>query len=61
MPALVLIGLWVALQLFSEVGTMAGLTDDGVALMAHFGGLLFGAITACFFDAGRPQPQEVYE
>ncbi len=60
-PALVFIGLWFVMQLFSEVGTIAGLESDGVAYMAHIGGLVFGAVTAKAFESGgRSQPSAAY-
>jgi membrane associated rhomboid family serine protease len=48
MPALVVIGLWIVLQLFSGVGSIAH-TDEtanvgGVAYMAHIGGFFAGLI-----------------
>jgi membrane associated rhomboid family serine protease len=45
-PAALLIGLWFVIQLFSEVGAVAGVQSGGVAYMAHVGGFIFGAITA---------------
>ena len=54
MPALIVIGLWIALQLFSEVGAL-GSTDEtsdvgGVAYMAHIGGFLAGLAIAVIFS-----------
>ena len=60
MPALIVIGLWIALQLFSEVGALAS-TDEtsdvgGVAYMAHIGGFLAGfLLTFLFRGASRSQ------
>jgi membrane associated rhomboid family serine protease len=53
MPALIVIGLWIALQLFSEVGALAS-TDEtsdvgGVAYMAHIGGFLAGFLLTFLF------------
>jgi len=60
-PALAFIGLWFVMQLFSEVGTVAGLQSDGVAYMAHIGGLVFGAVTARMFESGgRREPSTAY-
>jgi len=59
-PALVFIGVWFVLQLFSEVGTIAGLESDGVAYMAHIGGLVFGAATARLFEGGRTRTLTAY-
>jgi membrane associated rhomboid family serine protease len=60
MPAIVVLGLWIALQLFSEVGAIAS-TDEtsggGVAYMAHIGGFAAGLLMTFLFrrtiDPGR--------
>jgi rhomboid family protein len=52
-PAGVLIGIWFLLQLFSEVGSVAQAQSGGVAYMAHVAGLIFGAVTARFFEDRR--------
>jgi len=60
-PALAFIGLWFVMQLFSEIGTVAGLGSDGVAYMAHIGGLVFGAVTARVFETGgHSEPSTAY-
>jgi membrane associated rhomboid family serine protease len=43
-PALMVIGLWFALQLFSGIGSLSSAADDqgGVAYMAHIGGFVMG-------------------
>lgn len=42
-PALIVIGLWIVLQLFSGVGSIAQTADTGgVAYMAHIGGFIAG-------------------
>jgi len=50
MPALVVIGLWIVLQLFSGIGSIANTADTGgVAYMAHIGGFIAGfALTFLF-------------
>ena len=60
MPAIVVIGLWIALQLFSEVGAIANTNETsdvgGVAYMAHVGGFLAGfLLTFLFRRAIAPQ------
>jgi membrane associated rhomboid family serine protease len=60
MPALVVIGLWIVLQLFSGVGSIAH-TDEtanvgGVAYMAHIGGFFAGLILTFLFR-GTQSPQ----
>ena len=59
MPALIVIGLWVVLQLLSGVGAVAATeqTADtgGVAYMAHVGGFAAGFVLAFLFR-GRRDP-----
>src|SRR6478736_1857460 len=43
MPALMVIGFWIVLQLFSGIGSIAAAADaGGVAYMAHVGGFVAG-------------------
>ncbi len=51
-PAALLIGLWFLIQLIS-VGVIANSELGGVAYLAHIGGLIFGALTARFFEGPR--------
>jgi membrane associated rhomboid family serine protease len=47
MPALIVIGLWFVLQLFSGIGSIAATADTGgVAYMAHIGGFIAGVVLA---------------
>ncbi len=57
-PALIVIGLWIVLQLFSGVGSIAAATQTGgVAYMAHIGGFLAGLVLTFLFRAsGGAQP-----
>jgi membrane associated rhomboid family serine protease len=56
-PAILLIGVWFLMQIFSQVGSVAaGVTEGGVAYAAHVGGFIFGAVTARFFEGFRPIP-----
>jgi membrane associated rhomboid family serine protease len=44
-PALIVIGLWIVLQFFSGIGSIAGAAQTGgVAYMAHIGGFLAGFV-----------------
>ena len=44
-PALIVIGFWIVLQLFSSIGSIVGNADTGgVAYMAHVGGFITGFI-----------------
>lgn len=57
-PAIVLVGLWILTQVFSQVGAVMTATGSsgGVAYMAHIGGFTFGALMARLFEnQGRVQ------
>jgi len=55
-PALIVIGLWFVLQLFSGIGSIASTSDTGgVAYMAHIGGFVAGLILAFLFR-GQQKP-----
>jgi membrane associated rhomboid family serine protease len=49
-PAMLLVGLWFVMQLFSEVGALATVQAGGVAYLAHIGGFIMGFITARLFE-----------
>jgi len=51
-PAALLIGVWFVSQLF-HAGAVAHTQTGGVAYLAHVGGLIFGAVTARFFEDPR--------
>jgi membrane associated rhomboid family serine protease len=58
MPAIVVLGFWIVLQLVSGVGSIAYTDADvgGVAYMAHVGGFVAGFLMALLFrGAGRPR------
>jgi membrane associated rhomboid family serine protease len=58
MPALLVLGFWIVLQLVSGVGSIAYTDADvgGVAYMAHVGGFVAGFLMALLFrGAGRPR------
>jgi rhomboid family protein len=53
-PAIVVLGIWIVLQLFSGIGTIARTSDSGgVAVMAHIGGFAAGLVLVKLFAAGR--------
>jgi membrane associated rhomboid family serine protease len=57
MPALVVIGLWIVLQLFSGIGSIADTADTGgVAYMAHIGGFIAGFVLTFLFGGNRRTP-----
>jgi len=56
MPALVVIGFWIVLQLFSGFGalaTAASAETGGVAYMAHIGGFIAGFVLTFLFGGRR--------
>jgi membrane associated rhomboid family serine protease len=49
-PALIVIGFWFVLQLFSGIGSIASTADTGgVAYMAHIGGFVAGFVLTFVF------------
>jgi len=60
LPALVVIGFWFVLQVFSGIGTLGTFEESGgVAFMAHIGGFVAGFVLAFFVkrqEAGRMRP-----
>src|SRR5213080_4354505 len=52
-PAALLIGVWFVLQLVSVGAVATTVQTGGVAYVAHIGGMVFGALTARFFEAPR--------
>lgn len=57
-PALIVIGFWFILQLFSGIGSIASASSDtgGVAYMAHIGGFVAGfLLTLLFGGSSRPR------
>jgi len=56
MPALVVIGFWIVLQLFSGIGSFATTTTGetgGVAYMAHIGGFIAGFVLTFLLRGNR--------
>ena len=57
MPALVVIGLWIVLQFFSGIGSIANTADTGgVAYMAHIGGFVAGFVLTLLLGRNRKTP-----
>jgi membrane associated rhomboid family serine protease len=53
-PALIVIGLWIVLQLFSGIGSVASAAQTGgVAYMAHIGGFIAGFVLTFVFRGSR--------
>jgi membrane associated rhomboid family serine protease len=62
MPAFMVLGLWIALQIFSQIGVSGG-QSTGVAYLAHIGGFVAGVVLI-FLLGGRsrlagPRTREV--
>ncbi len=56
LSALIVIGFWIVLQIFSQVGAFAASSQTdggGVAYMAHIGGFIAGVILAFLFGGTR--------
>ncbi len=58
-PAIVLVGLWFLIQVFSELGSIssAAIVNGGVAYMAHIGGFLFGLAAVRLFETSNRRMQ----
>ncbi|MBN2001782.1 MAG: rhomboid family intramembrane serine protease [Anaerolineae bacterium] len=53
-PALIVIGLWIVLQFFSGIGSIANTAETGgVAYMAHIGGFIAGLVLTFLFRGSR--------
>jgi membrane associated rhomboid family serine protease len=53
-PAIVVLGFWIVIQLISQVGSIAQTSEGGVAYMAHIGGFVAGLVLVKLFTARRP-------
>lgn len=51
-PAILLIGVWFLIQLFSAGGVAGAVQTGGVAYLAHIGGFVFGVITGRLWQRG---------
>jgi membrane associated rhomboid family serine protease len=61
LPAWVMIGYWIVLQVISGVGSLGGMQDGGgVAFFAHIGGFIAGLVLVWFFrDKQRQEAQRI--
>jgi membrane associated rhomboid family serine protease len=60
LPAVVVLGGWFLLQVFSGVGSLGTHVNGGVAFFAHIGGFALGLLVATLFfpkERGRPPPR----
>jgi membrane associated rhomboid family serine protease len=55
LPAVLVLGAWFVLQLFSGVGGLGAEVNGGVAYWAHVGGFVFGLAATALFFRGRGQ------
>jgi membrane associated rhomboid family serine protease len=54
LPAVAMVGLWFAAQVFSQVGALAQVqTDASVMYLAHIGGLAYGSLACRLFESRR--------
>jgi membrane associated rhomboid family serine protease len=60
MPALVVIGIWIVLQLVSGIGSISSSAQTGgVAYMAHIGGFVAGLVLTFVLRATGTRPETV--
>ncbi len=60
MPAFMVLGLWILLQLFSQISVVGDAAGGGVAYMAHIGGFVAGIALIYLFGGRRaPPPRDV--
>ena len=56
-PAFMMLGLWIVIQLLSGVGSIADTRETGgVAFLAHVGGFVAGVVLVKILAAGRRRP-----
>ena len=51
--ALIVIGFWIVLQLFSGIGSISSASEGGVAYMAHIGGFIAGFVLTYLLGGNR--------
>ncbi len=61
LPAVVVLGFWFLLQLFSGVAGLGARVNSGVAYWAHVGGFVFGAAATWLFFRGRGERRGLRE
>ncbi|HEY6332590.1 MAG TPA: rhomboid family intramembrane serine protease, partial [Blastocatellia bacterium] len=62
LPAIVVIGFWILLQLFSQISSVTSGTEGGggVAYMAHIGGFFTGMLLTFFFRTRNNRDRDSY-
>jgi membrane associated rhomboid family serine protease len=56
LPAWIVLGGWIALQVFSQVGSVSNTAGGGVAYLAHIGGFAAGVVLVFLLAIGRRDP-----
>jgi len=60
MPAFMVLGLWILLQIFSQISVVGDRAGGGVAYMAHIGGFVAGVVLIFLFGGRRvPPPRDM--
>jgi membrane associated rhomboid family serine protease len=57
-PAVIVLGLWILLQIFSSVGSLGGMETGSIAYAAHIGGFIAGLLLIGMFAPSIPQVAE---
>jgi len=65
LPAYVMLGYWIVLQLLGGVASLSGIEGGGTAFFAHIGGFVAGLVLIRFFASEdalrrRPEPPSAY-
>jgi membrane associated rhomboid family serine protease len=58
MPAFMVLGLWILLQVFAQISVVGG-SGGGVAYMAHIGGFIAGVALIFLFGKRAPSIGQV--
>jgi membrane associated rhomboid family serine protease len=59
LPALVVLGLWFVLQIFSGLASVTSMAAGGVAWFAHIGGFVIGILVGLFYKTQRDRGPHV--
>lgn len=57
-PAFVVLGFWILLQIFSSVGSLGGMETGSIAYAAHIGGFIAGLLLIGIFTPARSESIE---
>jgi membrane associated rhomboid family serine protease len=59
-PAIVVLGFWIVIQIFSQYTSSMSHSSGGVAYMAHIGGFVAGLVLAFILRRARPRPSRPF-